>query len=57
MTRVAILAIALAFIGGFAILTVDTIIKQGLTLGSLVAGFIVVLLLVGIVGALRNPPQ
>ena len=57
MTRLAILVVAVLFIFGFAGLTVSTISTQGLTLGGVVAVFIIVLMLVGIVGALRNPPQ
>ena len=55
--RLTILTIAVLFIFGFAGLTISTIATQGLTLGGLVALFIFVLMLVGIVGALRNPPR
>ncbi|HEX3692911.1 MAG TPA: hypothetical protein VHU13_06160 [Solirubrobacteraceae bacterium] len=56
MRRVAVLAIALAFILGFAILTIEEIRSMGFGLESVVALAILVLLAVGIVGALRNPP-
>ncbi len=55
--RLGILAVALLFLLGFAGLTLATIMKQGLTIGGLVSIFIIVLMLVGIVGALRNPPR
>ncbi|HEY2770066.1 MAG TPA: hypothetical protein VGI87_05840 [Solirubrobacteraceae bacterium] len=55
--RVAILIIALAFIGGLAALTVDDIVHHGLTAVSVMALGIIVLFAVGIVGALRHPPQ
>jgi hypothetical protein len=57
MTRLIVLAIALMFIAGFAFLTVAAVIEQGLTVASLISAFILVLLGIGIVGALRNPPR
>jgi hypothetical protein len=55
--RILVLAAALAFIAGLAFLTVAQIVKEGFTAGSLVSVLILVLLAVGIVGALRNPPR
>ena len=57
MTRLLVLGAALAFIAGFAFLTVAAVLKQGLNVLTLLSAFIVVLLAVGIVGALRNPPR
>jgi hypothetical protein len=57
MTRLLILWVALVFIVGFAYLTYRAVAEQGLTVASLLSAFIVVLLGVGIVGALRNPPR
>jgi hypothetical protein len=58
MTRLAVLGAALVFIAGFAFLTYASIVEQGgLSLASVVSVFILVLLAVGIVGALRNPPR
>lgn len=57
MTRTLVLAVSLAFILGFAYLTIGSAIEQGITIGSLLAAFIILLLLVGIVGALFNPPR
>jgi hypothetical protein len=57
MTRLLVLGIALVFIAGFAFLTFAAIVEQGVTVASFVSAFILVLLAVGIVGALRNPPQ
>jgi hypothetical protein len=57
MTRLLVLAVALVFIAGFGFLTVAAAIEQGLTIASLISAFILALLGVGIVGALRNPPR
>ncbi len=56
MTRVLVLGVALIFIAGFAFLTVVAVAEHGFTLASLISAFILLLLGVGIVGALRNPP-
>lgn len=56
MTRVLVLAIALAFMAGFALLTVVGIRDAGFGVESIVSLVVLVLLVVGIVGALRNPP-
>jgi hydrogenase-4 membrane subunit HyfE len=56
-SRLVVLTIALVFIAGFAFLTVAAVIEQGLTIASLISAFILVLLGIGIVGALRNPPR
>lgn len=57
MRRLLVLATALAFLGGFAFLTFRAMAEQGVTLAGLLSVFILVLLAVGIVGALRNPPK
>ncbi len=54
--RTAVLAAALVFISGFAFLTVVAATEQGVTVATVLSVFILVLLAVGIVGALRNPP-
>jgi hypothetical protein len=58
-TRRVILVIALVFIGGFAGLTVDALIRAGSA--ALVPGVLSLLVLAlfgfGIVGALRHPPD
>ena len=56
MTRVLVLGAALVFIAGFAFLTFVAVVEQGFSLASLLSVFILVLLSVGIVAALRNPP-
>ncbi|MGO9487715.1 MAG: hypothetical protein ACLQBB_01655 [Solirubrobacteraceae bacterium] len=56
MSRTIVLGVALLFITGFAFLTVASAIEQGVSLATLVAVFILALLGIGIVGALRNPP-
>jgi len=57
MTRLAVLAVALAFIAAFAFLTFASVVEEGFSLASLLSVFILVLFAVGIVGALRNPPR
>ncbi len=57
MRRVIVLGIALVFISGFAFLTVAAAIEQGVSPASLISVFILALLAIGIVGALRNPPR
>jgi hypothetical protein len=57
MTRLLVLATALAFIVGLAGLTVAAVSEHGLTVAAVISVFILVLLAVGIVGALRNPPR
>lgn len=56
MTRLAVLVLALVFIAGFGFLTVTAVAEQGLTPAALLSGLILLLLAVGIIGALRNPP-
>jgi hypothetical protein len=56
MRRIVVLVTALLFIAGFAFLTFRTMAEQGVTLAGLLSVFILVLLAVGIIGALRNPP-
>lgn len=57
MNRTFVLGAVLVFIAGFAFLTVAAVIEQGFTIASLLSVLILVLLAVGIVGALRNPPR
>jgi hypothetical protein len=54
--RTGVLAVALVFIAGFAFLTVVAATEQGITVATVISVFILLLLAVGIVGALRNPP-
>jgi hypothetical protein len=57
MSRLLVLGVALVFIAGFGFLTFASVVEGGFTLGSLISVFILVLLAVGIIGALRNPPR
>jgi hypothetical protein len=57
MRRVLVLAVALVFIAGMAFLTFTAVVEQGFTLASLLSVLIVLMLTIGIVGALRNPPR
>jgi hypothetical protein len=57
MTRVAVLAVSLTFILGFAFLTIEGLAQYGLTAEGVLSAFVLVLLTVGVVGALRNPPR
>jgi hypothetical protein len=55
--RTLVLGAALVFIAGFAFLTFAAVVEGGFTLGSLLSVLILLMLAVGIVGALRNPPR
>jgi len=58
LTRLLVLALALLFIAGFAFLTISTVVsQQGISLLGAISIFVLVLLTVGIVGALLNPPR
>jgi len=57
MTRLLVLAAALAFVAGFAFLTYAAVVRQGFSAGTVLSVLILVILGVGIVGALRNPPR
>lgn len=57
MRRNLVLVAALVFIAGFAFLTFASIVEYGLSLAAIISILILVLLSVGIVGALRNPPR
>ena len=51
------LTAALVFIAGFAFLTFASIVEQGFSVAAALSILILLLLSVGIVGALRNPPR
>jgi Na+/proline symporter len=55
--RVAVLLIALVFIGGLAALTITDFVRHGITGLGVVSVLVLILFTVGIVGALRHPPQ
>jgi hypothetical protein len=55
--RFAVLTIALVFTTALAVLTVLDFVRYGLTAVGVLALGIVVLFMVGIVGALRHPPS
>jgi hypothetical protein len=57
MRRTAVLAAVLVFIAGFAFLTLASIVEQGLTIAAVLSILILVLITIGVVGALRNPPR
>jgi hypothetical protein len=57
MTRLLILGVTVVFVAGFAFLTLSAVSHQGFTLASVVSIFVLVLLTVGIVGALLGPPR
>lgn len=52
-----VLAATLLFIAGFAFLTLSAVSQQGFTLLSAISIFVLVLLGIGIVGAMLNPPR
>jgi hypothetical protein len=55
MTRRVVFGAALLFIAGFAVLTIHAVAEQGVSLLSFVSFFVLLLLGVGVIGALRNP--
>ncbi len=55
--RLVVLAIALLFIAALGALTVLDFVHYGVTVIGVLAVFVLVLFAVGIVGALREPPQ
>jgi hypothetical protein len=57
MRRNVVLVAALVFIAGFAFLTLASIVEYGLSAAAVLSILILVLLSIGIVGALRNPPR
>jgi hypothetical protein len=57
MRRLVVLGLALVFIVGLAFLTLIAIVEQGFTLASALSIFILVLLGVGVIGALFTPPR
>ncbi len=55
--RVVVLIAALLFIGVLGALTVSDLVRNGVTLLAVVAIAVLVLFMIGIVGALRQPPS
>lgn len=56
MRRLAVLAVVLMFVAFFAFLTVAAIAQQGrLTAGGVLSLFVLILLLVGVLGAFGSP--
>jgi hypothetical protein len=55
--RVVVLTIALAFIGGLGTLTVMDFVHYGITVLGVLAVLVLLLFMIGIVGALREPPK
>ena len=56
MRNSVVLAVVLLFVVGLAALTILAVADQGVTLGTLLSLVVLVLLGVGVIGALRNPP-
>jgi hypothetical protein len=55
--RIPVLTIALVFIALLGTLTVIDFVNNGVTVVGVIAVFILALFMIGIVGALRHPPQ
>lgn len=55
--RHVITAVAIVFVGGFAFLTFAALIDQGVTVGTVLSIGVLVLIAVGILGALAQPPE
>lgn len=60
MARLAVLLLSVAFLAGFAFLTIDGFLTRGATPGSIasavVSAVVLVLLAIAVVGAIRHPP-
>ncbi len=54
MTRLLVVGAALVFLVGFTFLTVVSVTEQGFTVASLLSVFILVLLGVGVIGAVLD---
>jgi hypothetical protein len=58
MTRLVVLLIATLFVVGFAFLTLHTIVAQkGISAGTAISVLVLIVMGVGIIGALLNPPR
>jgi hypothetical protein len=55
--RRSVLVVTLVFIALLAAVTIEELVRQGVTAVSILAVLIIVLFAIGIVGALRNPPS
>lgn len=55
--RVAVFTVALLFIAGLGFLTGRDFAHHGVTLAGVLAALVLVLFIVGIVGALLHPPR
>jgi hypothetical protein len=55
--RIVVFTVALAFVAGLAALTVSDFARNGVTALGVISALIVVLFMVGIIGALRQPPR
>ena len=55
--RLAVLTIALVFIALLTALTIADFVDHGVTVAGIAGLFIIVLFSIGIVGALRHPPE
>jgi hypothetical protein len=55
--RTAVLTIALLFIAMLTALTINDLIHYGVTPLDVLAWFVLALFAIGIIGALRQPPQ
>lgn len=58
MRRLAVILVAMVFILGFGFLTLSVVAKQkGISAASLLSFVVLLLLTVGVVGSLRDPPR
>lgn len=56
MGRRVVIGLVALFLAGFGFLTVQGIVRHGLTFEAVVSVLVLLLLGVGILGAMRNPP-
>lgn len=57
MTRIVVLLVSMIFILGFGFLTLSAVSSQGFNGATAISAFVLLLLVVGIVGAFRDPPR
>ena len=57
LTRLIVLAMSIVFIAGLGFLTVSSMVTHGLSLEGVVSVLVLLVLGVGIIGAMSTPPQ
>lgn len=55
--RILLLTLGLVFCIGFGAMTLTVALEDGIDITTIVAGAIVILIAIGLTGAIRNPPD